>query len=134
MLALPALAWAGPGGLTVEAMLERARERVAVVPVHEAKAVLDEGGIPFVDLRSRELFKQGHVPGAFHMPRGLLEFGVEERFPDTSRVLILYSERGKKSLLAGETLQEMGYSEVRSLVGGFEAWREAGCPEEAGLP
>jgi glyoxylase-like metal-dependent hydrolase (beta-lactamase superfamily II)/rhodanese-related sulfurtransferase len=83
-----------------------------------------------VDLREKDAFDQGHVPGARHIPRGQLELRVNTEFPDPTVRIVTSCEFGKISTLAAATLREMGFLRAAALDGGIKAWREAGLPLE----
>lgn len=100
---------------------------------------LPEGAV-MVDIRDpRELEREGMVPGAFHAPRGMLEFWIDPESPyhkprfSTGGPFVFYCASGWRSLLAARLAQEMGL-EARSLSGGFTAWKAAGLPVEARAP
>ncbi len=86
-----------------------------------------------IDVREKNETDQGIVPGARVVPRGYLELRIEEAVPDRDADIVLYCQSGARSLFAGRTLQEMGYSRVRSMAGGFSAWKDAGLPVETPL-
>lgn len=91
-----------------------------------------EGGDSFtlLDVREDHEWQAGHLPGAEHLGKGIIERDIEERFPDVDAELILYCGGGFRSALAAETLQKMGYTNVISMDGGFRGWKEAGYPIE----
>ena len=101
--------------------------------VHEALAHQHEAGrecqdIVLVDVREKLEWNDGHIPEALHVPRGYLELQIEEAVPDKSKTVVLYCAGGIRSLMAGATLQQMGYKEVISMAGGFGAWKGNGLP------
>ena len=114
---------------TFEDMLARAREQVAEVGVREA-ATLAEPSDPtsVLDVREKYEWDEGHIPGARHVPRGYLELRVENAVPNKDAPILLYCAGGTRSLLAAQTLQQMGYTDVKHLRGGFTAWKDAGQP------
>src|SRR2546423_12048781 len=83
-----------------------------------------------VDVREKDETDQGILPGSKQVPRGYLELRIEEAVPDRDTDVVLYCAGGTRSLLAGRTLQEMGYRKVRSLRGGDGAGKDAGLPLE----
>jgi rhodanese-related sulfurtransferase len=85
-----------------------------------------------LDLREKEAFDAGHVPGAVHLPRGQLELRVNTALPDPTVRILTCCEFGKISTLAAATLRELGYLRVTALEGGLAQWREAGHPTTAG--
>jgi molybdopterin/thiamine biosynthesis adenylyltransferase/rhodanese-related sulfurtransferase len=83
-----------------------------------------------LDVREKQETDLGMLPGAKHVPRGYLELRIEEAVPDHNADVVLYCAGGTRSLLAGRTLRDMGYTRVRSLLGGYGAWKDAGLPLE----
>ena len=81
-----------------------------------------------IDVREESEYAAGHIPGAVHMGRGVIERDIEKHIEDTSTELILYCGGGYRSALAAESLQKMGYTNVISMDGGYRGWREAGHP------
>ncbi len=106
------------------------REARAVVPeIGTAQAVLAaERGAVLVDVREAAEWEQGHVPGARHVPRSYLEQDIEAHVPDHETPVVLYCAGGIRSLFAAQTLQAMGYADVSSMAGGFQAWKAEGRP------
>src|SRR5213596_574940 len=101
--------------------------------VHEALAIQHEAGptdqeIVLVDVREKHEWNEGHIPGAIHVPRGYLELQIEEAVPDKSKTVVLYCAGGVRSLIAGVTLQQMGYQNPISMSGGFGQWKGNGYP------
>jgi len=88
------------------------------------------GGEKFllVDVREDNEWALGHVPGAVHMGRGIIERDIEMKVPETSTKVILYCGGGFRSALVADNLQKMGYSNVESMDGGWRGWVEAGLP------
>ncbi len=83
-----------------------------------------------VDTREEHEWEEGHLPGAIHLSKGVIERDVEERIPDKSVEIILYCRGGFRSVLAGDNLQKMGYTNVISMDGGSRRWKELGYPIE----
>src|SRR5258707_4867384 len=101
--------------------------------VNEALANQDEPGpadqeIVLVDVREKHEWNEGHIPDAVHVPRGFLELQIEEAVPDKSKTVVLYCAGGVRSLIAGTTLQQMGYRNVISMSGGFGQWKGNSFP------
>lgn len=112
---------------TFKQLMDEARKDVPEWTTDQVRKVLSNGGDATVlDVREKEEYRDGHLPGAISVPRGFLDMQVEEVVPDKSTQLILYCAGGTRSLLAGRTLREMGYSDVTSMTGGFGAWKGAG--------
>ena len=89
-----------------------------------------ERGCVIVDVREREEWDEGHLPGAVHVPRGHLESRIESAAPDKSRPVLVYCASGNRSAFAAKTLEELGYDHVVSLAGGFTDWKRNGNPFE----
>lgn len=104
-----------------------ARRHVPESDVPEAATMIENSEPPvLLDVREKVEWDEGHIPGAKHVPRGYLELRIENAVPDKTSPILLYCAGGTRSVLAGRTLQEMGYNNVRSLKGGFTAWKDAG--------
>jgi len=115
-------------------IMRQARRQVpewSTPQVNEAMAHQHEAGrenqeIVLVDVREKHEWNEGHIPGAIHVPRGYLELQVEEAVPEKDKTVVLYCAGGVRSLMAGATLQQMGYKNVVSMAGGFGAWKGNG--------
>ncbi|HKD76598.1 MAG TPA: molybdopterin-synthase adenylyltransferase MoeB [Ktedonobacterales bacterium] len=111
------------------ALLNTARNTVPEWRPAEAQQHLaDDKPITLVDVREQTEWNEGYIPNAVHVPRGFLELRIEEAVPDKSAPVVLYCAGGVRSMLAGKTLQDMGYTDVISLAGGYTAWKAAGLP------
>jgi molybdopterin/thiamine biosynthesis adenylyltransferase/rhodanese-related sulfurtransferase len=115
-------------------ILWQARQRVpewSAAQVREAlaqrKQQADEDFV-LIDVREKVEWSEGYIPGAVHVPRGYLELRIEDVVPDKAQKVVLYCAGGVRSLVAGATLQQMGYQDVTSLAGGFGQWKGAGYP------
>jgi rhodanese-related sulfurtransferase len=123
---------------SVKALCEAAEREIETVPVEQAIARAKGGDVVLVDIRDiRELQRDGRVPGAFHCPRGMLEFWID---PDSSyhkpvfaqdKSFLFFCAGGLRSALAAQTAQRMGLKPVAHIKGGFGAWKKAGGPVEA---
>ena len=118
-------------------LMAEAENAVQHVSAAEAIAMTGRGDVVIVDIRDiRELQREGKIPGAFHAPRGMLEFWVDPESPyfkpvfGEDKTFIIHCASGWRSLLATEVLQRMGLKPVVNLRGGFGAWKEAGGPIE----
>ncbi|MDP3340604.1 rhodanese-like domain-containing protein [Frigidibacter sp.] len=118
-------------------MLAEADALVQSVTGDEMAARLDDDGVVFVDIRDpRELEREGLIPGAFHAPRGMLEFWIDPESPyhkprfAEPKTFVFYCASGWRSLLAARLAQEMGI-EARSMLGGFGEWKKTGKPVAA---
>ena len=81
-----------------------------------------------LDVREESEFARGHIPGAQHLGKGVIERDVEQQVPETSAEVVLYCGGGYRSALAALNLQQMGYQNVISMDGGFRGWKDAGQP------
>jgi rhodanese-related sulfurtransferase len=118
-----------PGFLKI---VEEAKSRVREVSVDEARRKLEGGKAKLVDVREESEWEAGHARGAQHLGKGVIERDIEERVPDKKAELILYCGGGFRSALATDNLQKMGYTNVRSMAGGWRAWQAAGAPIDKG--
>ena len=121
--------------LGYQALIAQAMAQIETLPLEQAKKLLNDENIIFVDIRDvRELEREGMIPNAFHAPRGMLEFWVDPDSPYYKPVfgegkrLVLYCASAWRSALATETLQKMGVPSICHLEGGFSAWKKAGLP------
>ena len=123
---------------TIASMLAEATAQITTYSVDQARALHGRDEVLFVDLRDpRELDREGVIPGAFHAPRGMLEFWVDTESPYHKPVFnqpgtqyVLFCGGGWRSALAARTMQEMGIETVSHIHGGFGAWKTAGYPVE----
>ena len=115
--------------LNRDQLVALAKSQIAETTPQELHRRLENGQDPLVvDIREREEFEQGHLPGAVFIPRGFLELRIEQYVYDWEEPVVLYCAGGVRSALAARNLQEMGYTNVESLIGGFGAWKNAGLP------
>src|SRR3981189_2121560 len=117
-----------PGMKTKSELLKDARSQVPEVQPLDLSR--QSPGPVIVDVREKDETDAGMLPGAKPVPRGFLELRIEETVPDRGADVVLYCAGGTRSLLAARTLKDMGYTRVRSLAGGFSAWKSAGLPVE----
>ena len=120
-----------------KALLDQANAEVSALEAKEAVALLDNPDYVFVDLRDpRELKREGKIPGAFHCPRGMLEFWIDPESPyakpvfQQDKTYVFYCASGWRSALSAKTAQDMGLSPVRHIAGGLTAWKAADGPVE----
>ncbi len=126
---------------SAKSMVEAAEREVATLPVEEAIKLHGRNDVVLVDIRDiRELQREGKVPGAFHCPRGMLEFWIDPdshyhkpQFAQDKRY-VFFCAGGLRSALAAQTAQRMGLKPVAHIRGGFGAWKNAGGPVEAPPP
>ena len=118
-----------------ENLLDDARQNIPEMTVQEVHEYLNEGNDPvLLDVRGLDEWERGHLKGSVHIPRGELEPRAEVAMPDKSREVIVICAGGVRSLLAGETLQAMGYEKVISMDGGYGDWEDAHLPAEVPPP
>lgn len=125
-------------GIGYKELVADAEERIEIISAEEAIAEHSSTEVVFVDLRDvRELKREGKIPGAFHCPRGLLEFWIDSESPYHNKIFtedkrfIFYCNLGWRSALAADVAQRMGLKNVCHIDGGFEAWKQAGGAVEA---
>lgn len=106
-----------------------AKTRIQEVSIQEAEAAIRDADA-LIDVRESDEFAAGHIPGAVHIPRGMLEFKLSNAPELSARdlKLVLYCKTSGRAALAACSLQQMGYMNVQSISGGFDAWSEAGKP------
>jgi rhodanese-related sulfurtransferase len=113
------------------ALVNEAKKRVQETNVADVKRRLDAGEkFVLVDIREENEWGCGHLPGAVHLGKGIIERDIEHRVPDTDTKLILYCGGGFRSMLTADNLQKMGYTNVESMDGGWKGWLEAGFPTQ----
>src|SRR6185436_17591048 len=124
------------GGKTVAQLLDEAAGRIAFMAMDEVRERVESGKNELVvlDIRERDAYDAGHIPGARHVPRGQLELRIDQVLPDPTVRVVTCCEFGKISTLAADTLRTMGYVRAVALDGGMQAWREAGYPIEPTAP
>jgi rhodanese-related sulfurtransferase len=108
-----------------------AKSRVRECTVADVRS-RQTAGEPFalIDVREESEFTAGHIPGALHIGKGVIERDIEAKVPDAATPLVLYCGGGFRSALAADALQKMGYSNVVSMDGGWTGWLKAGLPTE----
>ena len=111
------------------ALVNDAKARIKECTVDDVKNRRVPAGSTLIDVREESEFAAGHVPGAVHLSKGVIERDVEAKFPDKAASLVLYCGGGFRSALAADNLQKMGYKNVLSMDGGMRGWREAGYTE-----
>jgi sulfur-carrier protein adenylyltransferase/sulfurtransferase len=115
---------------TYRELLQQVKAEIAEIDVQTARERLDHDSPAVVDVREQNEWDEGHIPGAVHVPRGSLESKIEGAVPDRSHSVIVYCAGGTRSAFAAKTLEELGYEDVVSLVGGFTDWKRNGLPFE----
>jgi len=114
------------------ALVENARRNVREIGIPEYAALRGPRDRPvLVDVREDHEWEAGRLPGAMHLGRGIIERDIESTFPDHTTPIVCYCGGGFRSVLVCESLQRMGYENVRSLAGGYRGWVAAGLPVES---
>jgi rhodanese-related sulfurtransferase len=108
------------------AVAEAARQRVTEVSPAETQQLMATGAARVFDVREDNEWSAGHVRGASHLGKGIIERDIERTVPDTDAPIVLYCGGGFRSAIAADALQRMGYTNVRSMAGGWRAWTEFG--------
>lgn len=121
------------GGKTVAQMLSEAAATVPFMSLAELHAGLEsrKDELVVLDVRERDAYEQGHIPGARLLPRGQLELRVNDELTDPTQRILVYCEFGRVSTLATATLRQMGFRGAVALDGGMQAWRDAGYAVKA---
>jgi rhodanese-related sulfurtransferase len=124
-----------------KALLAEADAAVKTLDVEDVQKLLGDENVVLVDLRDpRELEREGKMPGAFHCPRGMLEFWIDPESPyakeqfQQDKQFVFFCAGGWRSALAAKTAQDMGLKPVAHMRGGFGAWKKAGAPVDGGEP
>jgi rhodanese-related sulfurtransferase len=111
-----------------EKLAAEAKKNITEISPTEAAAKSKSGEAVIVDVREKDEWDEEHIPDAIHMSRGTIELDIEEKVPDTNAMIICHCGGGGRSALAAESLQKLGYKNVRSMAGGFKTWKAAGLP------
>jgi rhodanese-related sulfurtransferase len=119
------------------ALIDAAEREIDTLAVEDAIALYGRGDVTFIDVRDiRELEREGRLPGAFHCPRGMLEFWIDPQSPyhkpifGEDKRFVFFCAGGWRSALAAQTAHRMGLHPVAHIKGGFGAWRKTGGPVE----
>ena len=112
-------------------LVDEAKTRIREVSVDETRQrMASNDNVRLIDVREDTEWQAGHAAGAEHLGKGIIERDIETKVPDKSSELILYCGGGYRSALAADVLQQMGYTNVYSMAGGWKAWKESGAPIE----
>jgi rhodanese-related sulfurtransferase len=111
-------------------LVSEAKKNITEISPNEAQTRATSGAAMIIDVREKDEWDESHIPNAIHLSRGTLELEIEEKIPDPNAMIICHCGGGGRSALAAETLQKMGYKNVRSMAGGLKAWKAAGLPTE----
>jgi rhodanese-related sulfurtransferase len=109
-------------------LVAQARQHITEISPADARRQVEDGEAVLIDVREESDWREGHAKGAKNLNRGVIELEIEEEIPDLKQRVICYCGGGSRSALVAESLQKMGYENVRSLAGGLRAWKEAGLP------
>lgn len=107
-----------------------AKTRIREVTVEQTRQRMSANDAKLIDVREDNEWEAGHAAGATHLGKGIIERDIEAQVPDKSTELILYCGGGFRSALAADVLQQMGYTNVYSMAGGWKAWKDSGAPVE----
>src|SRR3954449_11507480 len=107
-------------------LLQQTKHQVREVDTATADEMRTQPGAVVLDVREPDEYEQGAIPGALHIPRGQLESNVESRISDRATPVIVHCAGGTRSAFAAKTLQELGYTDVVSVAGGFNKWKDEG--------
>src|SRR5262245_62523147 len=110
-------------------LVDDARRRIREVTIHDVERMRKaEDAVTLIDVREEEEWRRGHLPGAIHLCKGIIERDIEQAIPDHDARLVLYCGGGFRSALAADALQQMGYTDVVSMDGGWRGWTAAKLP------
>lgn len=109
---------------------QEVRSRIREVSADELTELRERGPVVVIDVREESEWKQGHLPGAVHIARGVLEPQIEAAVPDLAARIVVYCAGGNRGAFAADSLQKFGYTNVASLADGFRGWQAAGRPVE----
>ncbi|HMJ16458.1 MAG TPA: molybdopterin-synthase adenylyltransferase MoeB [Polyangiaceae bacterium] len=116
---------------TYSDLFSEVRSSIKILPLEQLKQRLEQGkDFTLVDVREKDEFRAGYIPGAVHIPRGFLEMQAEQKLPDKNAEIIVYCAGGTRSAFAAKTLAELGYSNVISANPGFVRWKDLKYPVE----
>jgi sulfur-carrier protein adenylyltransferase/sulfurtransferase len=114
---------------TYRELLSQVKTEIDEIDTRSAAPLLDDGAV-FLDVRERDEWDEGHIPGAIHVPRGNLESRIENAVPDRGSRIVVYCASGARSAFATKTLEELGYVDVVNLSGGYVDWKRNGFPTQ----
>lgn len=115
----------------MKTLVAEARQRIREIVPKDAEKQIEKGAV-VIDVREPHEYEAGHVPGAINIPRGMLEIKVPEHeaTKDAATPIRVYCGSGGRAALSADRLQELGYTDVASIEGGFKGWCDAGHPAE----
>ena len=109
-------------------LVAEAKQRTAQITPAAACAQAETGAATLIDVREESDWHAGRAAGAKHLSKGIIELEIEEQVPNLDQPIICYCGGGSRSALVADSLQKMGYTNVKSMTGGLGAWKEAGLP------
>src|SRR6266404_9111936 len=109
-----------------EKLVTEVKKHITEISPQDAAAKSRRGEAVIVDVREKDEWDEEHIPNATHLSRGTIELDIEEKVPDLNALIVCHCGGGGRSALAADSLQKMGYKKVRSMAGGFKAWKAAG--------
>ncbi len=111
-----------------ETLVTNAKKNITEISPTDAAAKMKSENVVVIDVREKDEWEEEHILDAIHLSRGTIELDIEEKVPDAETMIICHCGGGGRSALAAESLQKMGYKNVRSMAGGFRAWKALGLP------
>jgi rhodanese-related sulfurtransferase len=109
-------------------LIAAAKKNITEISPEDAAAKLQNKEAVIIDVRDKDEYDEGHIPNALNLSRGTIELDIEEKVPDPNAIVVVHCGGGGRSALAAESLQKMGYKNIRSMAGGLKAWKAAGLP------
>ena len=116
-----------------ESLCEAARQQTTEITAEDTLQLLKQNKALVIDVREDHEAAKGMIAGATHLGRGILERDIENKVPDKAQLIILYCGGGYRSALSAVNLQKMGYTQVRSMAGGWRGWTEKGLPVQVAV-
>ncbi|MBC7805125.1 MAG: sulfurtransferase [Akkermansiaceae bacterium] len=115
---------------TFEQLCDDAKSRIREISTDAVGEIIKtRDSVIVIDVREQDEYRAGHLPGARGIGRGILEYHIAEEVPDTDAEIVLYCRGGNRSALAADALQQMGYTRVLSMRGGFRQWDAEARPK-----
>ena len=111
-------------------LVGKAKKNITEISPQDAAAKLKRGEAVIIDVRDQDEWNEGRIPGAMQLNRDTIELDIEEKVPDPNAMIICHCGGGGRGALATESLQKMGYKNVRNMSGGLKAWKAAGLPTQ----
>lgn len=107
-------------------LVNRAKQHINEITAEELQQKLQQQSVTLIDVREAAEWPTGHIPGAIHLSKGIIERDIEKKIPDLNTPVVVYCSGGFRCALVADNLQQMGYTEVYSLDNGLQGWIEAG--------